>query len=157
MIGFGWRRDVLKKRKPNAPSNKVLGAHLDVSGVHTAAASATAEPDAETADALLSRLRACKARGTCSNSEAAEIVGQGNWMAATLHGRSGAAALQPFVQRQREDVDVWTNAMSGSLELLAFFLSPVMRDSLRLTVEMDPAPILCLLLYSDASFRWIKP
>ena len=50
MLGFGWRLDVLKKRKPNAPSNKVLGAHLDVSGVHTAAASATAEPDADTAE-----------------------------------------------------------------------------------------------------------
>ena len=36
---------------------------------------------------------------------------------------------------KREDVEVWTNAMSGSLALLAFFLSPVMRDSLRLTVR----------------------
>lgn len=153
---FGWKTEVLKRRWMST-ATKALGAHVDVGRAHTHG-TATASPHMHTRAKLKGLVDSARRTGRVTTSEAAAIVGQGQWLCSAVYGRCGAATLQPFVQRQHEDgITEWSEEMEHAWEMMQVLLAKHVLDA-GITVPVSGTREQPtgdnLILLTDASFEW---
>lgn len=141
----------MKKRKPNAASNHVLGIGASAEHVHESMY-IELYPLEERRVALEEQLAECKRSGRLTPAEASKIRGKVGFLLLPAYGRVGRAALQPLVQREWDDSPpyLWTPALEV-MRLYLVELLPLVPD---LYIPMAPTSEPPVVAYTDAAFHW---
>jgi hypothetical protein len=149
---FGWDVE-LSKRKVGKLANVVLGVMVSLARILSDGV-AVVSPVRSKIDSVLADLRACKARGKLSSGEASSFWGRLGWVSSSTYGRIGRAATQCLMQRAHEETREWNDQLDAMLE----FLTAVLAEGVLPPLEFSLAPgrLAPVIIYTDASFRWLQ-
>jgi hypothetical protein len=151
-IAFGWNVE-LGKRKVGKLANIVLGVLVSLARILTDGV-AVVSPVRTKVEAVLADLRKCKARGKLSSGEASSFWGRLGWLSSSTYGRIGRAATQCLMQRSHEEAKDWNDQLDAMLEFLTAVLAEGVLPPLEFS--MTPGRKAPVIVYTDASFRWLQ-
>ena len=141
----------VKKRKRLKSMCSFLGVLHDMSTWHTDAAAVLGPSPTSSAKAIAA-VNCITTRGNMSQSEAAKLRGQLQWLDSTLLGRPCRPALACLAARQYNLIDGTTveGPLKDALEYLAFAAEVAPSRAVSLSHKVEEAPT---IVYTDASAR----